>query len=427
MSYALFDTTDPAAAQGDLYRDGETVYQDPQTGLWLVTGHQLVREVFRNTEDFSNDAVLAAICPAGDDLKPLMDALADSRSVVTLDPPDHGRIRTALDRVFPRTRDAVQKRWGGVVAGRVNEAVDALAGNGTVDLKPVCVRLSVRILCDVLGLSAAEHEDNLREWTDSFARLVWSNTDQDAKHADAANAAALFGLCQQIVEQRIAAERPGPGVIGALIGYRDQQNNPLSVDELVSQVLQLVGAGWETVASALCHLIELALKEPGAWRLMAAEPAYVRTRMHETLRLRPPIHGWQRRVRNKTVLRGRTIEPDQKILLLIAGANRDPEVFPDPGRFDQDRPNVAKHVAFGAGPHRCSGRQLAELVLTTAAGTFARRLPDLKLTHPDLVEFEASAVLLQPVSLMATTTGGPSGCPVAHGAGPLAARPDRNG
>jgi cytochrome P450 len=243
MTYTLFDTEDPAAAQGALYRDGETVYQDPQTGLWLVTGHQLVREVFRNTVDYSNDKVLDAICPAGGDLKPLMDALANAKSVVTLDPPEHGRIRTALDRVFPHTRDAVQKRWGGVVTGRVNEAVDALTGTGPVDLKPVCVRLSVRILCDVLGLSAAEHEDNLREWTDSFARLVWAN-DQDAKHADAANAAALFGLCQQIVEQRIAAGRPGPGVIGALIGYRDQKDNPLSVDELVSQLLQLVGAGW---------------------------------------------------------------------------------------------------------------------------------------------------------------------------------------
>ena len=419
MPYDLFDRNDPAAASR------QTVLHHEPSGLWLIAGHQAIRAVLTDAEQFSNSTVLAPILPPPAEAGPILAGMRDVTSVVTVDPPEHTRRRAALSDVFPHTRVTVRQRWGDMVSRRVSDLVDEFAGAATVDVADLAARVTLPVLCDVLGLPVDDQHD-LRQWTISFTQFAWSDLDERGRHAALENAAAMWQYCQQTVTTRAAAGGYGEGVVADLLRYRDRRGKPLALDDVVGEVLNLVGAGWVTTASAICHVIEQALAVPGAWARLAVDDLYLDALVTEALRLRPPIIGWQRYTTRAVTIGDVTIPAESRCLLLLGTANRDPKAFADADCFNPDRPNNRRHLAFGVGARRCIGEQLALLEITTTVRTLALRLPQLHLDQDQPLEYQRSAVLLQRRALAATTS-----CPVPHGApdaaGPSGVGPDGNG
>jgi cytochrome P450 len=118
---------------------------------------------------------------------------------------------------------------------------------------------------------------------------------------------------------------------------------------------------------------------PGEAALVRADPELAAAAVEESLRLEPAAAVVDRYATRDAVLDGAAIGRGDPVIVSIAGANRDPEVFPDPDRYDIRRPNAARHLAFARGPHFCLGAPLARLEAITAVRTLLALLPGLRL------------------------------------------------
>jgi len=173
----------------------------------------------------------------------------------------------------------------------------------------------------------------------------------------------------------LVAERrrdPRDDLISQLIAAQSEEGR-LSQDELVATVILLLNAGHEATVHALGNGVK-ALLEQGA-RFDGSESA-----VEELLRFDSPLHMFTRYALRDVEIAGVRLRKGERVGLLLGAANRDPAVFPDPGRLDLARaPNP--HVAFGAGIHFCVGAPLARREMRVALEVLFRRLPGLKLAE----------------------------------------------
>ena len=404
-------STRPAATWQRILAAEQRVGYDDQLQAWLIAGHDNVHTVLADTSRFSNTKTLFPLMPVSAPAGAVLAGLTAPPVLVAADPPQHKRIRRIVRGFFPNTPATAQRRWGALVSARVDELVAELAERTDVDLMDFAVWLPLQVVVDVLGLPIGTRP--LRAWTDQFAALVWGNPSPEQQLAGAHGAVALWQYCQSIVGGHAADNNPGRGLIRDLLAYRDGDDARLTLDELAAIVLNIFGAGWETVSAALGHALVHGLREPGRWARLAHDHRYLAAHVEETLRHSPAIDGWLRLTREEVVLDGVTIPADARCLVLIGTAGHDPAIFPEPSVFEPGRSRLSQHVAFGVGPHYCLGAAVARLELTTALRALARRLPQLTLEGGHQRWFKPSAGLRQDITLPAST-GTAGRCPVVQ-------------
>jgi len=129
----------------------------------------------------------------------------------------------------------------------------------------------------------------------------------------------------------------------------------------------------------ILNLLLHVLGDPGVRSAVAADPARAEAAVEESLRLEPAAAVVDRYATADVTVAGATVTAGDLVVVSIAGANRDPAEFPDPDRFDLDRPNARRHLAFAAGPHVCIGMDLARLEAITALTTLLARRPGIRL------------------------------------------------
>ena len=145
----------------------------------------------------------------------------------------------------------------------------------------------------------------------------------------------------------------------------------------------LLFGGIETTEGMIANAIAHLLAHPDAARAVRAEPELLANAIEESLRLEPAAAVIDRYATRDAELAGAAIRERELVVVSIAGANRDPSVFPDPDRFDVRRPNAKLHAAFAHGPHVCIGMHLARLEAQTAVARVLERLPGLRLEPGD--------------------------------------------
>jgi cytochrome P450 len=140
--------------------------------------------------------------------------------------------------------------------------------------------------------------------------------------------------------------------------------------------------GIETTEGMIANVMLHLLDSPDQLALVRADPDLVAAAVEESLRLEPAAAVVDRYATADTELSGARIAAGDQVTVSIAGANRDPAMFPDPDRFDVRRVNAARHLAFAHGPHFCLGAHLARLEARIAVATMLARLPGLRLDGP---------------------------------------------
>ncbi|NJC70879.1 cytochrome P450 [Planosporangium thailandense] len=299
-------------------------------------------------------------------------------SFLSLDPPDHTRLRRLVSSAFtPR-----------VVAGlrpRITEVVDALfariAEQGRADIvADLAYPLPVQIISELLGVPADDHEQ-FRVWSARLARSLDPQfADPDQQRLDAAAQAReeferYFG---RLIAQRRA--HPADDLLSLLV-HAESEGDQLTEEELLATCVLLLVAGHETTANLIANAVLALLRQPDQLAALRARPALVEPCVEETLRFDPPVQLTTRIARGPLPV-GDTEVPDGGIaVLLIAAANRDPEVFDDPDRFDITRGGTG-HLAFAAGIHFCLGAGLARLESAVALDAFAQRVVAPRLATP---------------------------------------------
>ncbi len=289
---------------------------------------------------------------------------------------EHARLRRVLVRVMnPNRIRRLKARIEALARSRVAE----LSSRGRMEfVSELGAPLPVQLIGELLGWPEAERE-RLRPWSAAIVRLYEKDaTGEDERAAEAA-AAEFAARIGELVKERRA--RPDDGVIGELaLLARDER--VLSRDELVASCMLLLNAGHEATVNAAGNGLLALLRHPGEYARLRADPTLVDGAVEEMLRYDAPLQLFHRYVLDDMEYAGRRFRAGDMLGLLYGSANRDPEAFEQPDRFDVAR-SSNRHFAFGAGAHFCVGAPLARLELRALFTALLEGLPELHLAEEE--------------------------------------------
>ncbi len=327
--------------------------------VWLALSHKAVRQVLSDSR-FSREA---AMLPGG----PVkLSVAADPLLITSLDGERHTRLRKLMSQAFsPRMVDQLQPR----VQSIVDSLLDSL--DPTADLVAgLCAPLPLMVICELLGVPYSEAKA-IRGWT---RRLFVTNiTPEQLRTAQGEMQDWLAALVRQ------KRAKPDNALISAMVAANDAGDH-LTEPELLANLEGLLIAGHETTVNQLGNSFLTLLRHPDQLALLRSSPDLIGPAVEELLRYSRLFPSAEVRVTTEPVeLEGVQVGAGEPVLPVIVAANRDPGVYPDPGRFDITREGPAAQVAFGHGPHFCLGAQLARREMRVAIGSVVKRHPGLRL------------------------------------------------
>jgi cytochrome P450 len=201
-------------------------------------------------------------------------------------------------------------------------------------------------------------------------------------------------------------DQPPKGDVVDAVVSADIDGRPITETEILGIILLLILGGLDTTAGVLGQAMLRFIREPEIPALLRRQPELIPAAVEELLRLEGSFVGIGRTVRHDAVLAGKPVKAGEKVFLSWASANRDEEQFADPDAFDLARPKNP-HLAFGAGPHRCVGSNLARLNLRIAIHEIVQRLDDIALVGTEADVPFHSAFNRSPLSIPITFRPGP--------------------
>jgi cytochrome P450 len=349
------------------------------SGLGLVTtSHTVASEVLRSDRfgvGWDRTAAPRLIRWAlrfGDELD--ASGVAEPPSMLVVDPPDHTRFRRLVSRSFtPRATAAFEP----VVQRTADALLDTLElRSGPVDLvETYAAQLPVLVIADLLGVPAERREDFLR-WGAAAAATLDPGLPFRRYVAAERALRAMHGFLREHFE-RLRRE-PADDLVSRLVGLPDDE--ALTERELHATVMLLLGAGFETTVNLLGNAVVLLDGHRDQWKGLIADPAGWDGAVEEVLRHDSPVQITGRTAKVDGVVAGREVPAGTRVTVLLGAANRDPEVFDAPARFDVTRANARDHLAFSAGIHYCVGAGLARLEGVVGLRALAERFPDLRVS-----------------------------------------------
>jgi cytochrome P450 len=295
-------------------------------------------------------------------------------SMLSVEPPDHTRYRKLVSSVFTkRAVEALRDR----VQVTANTLLDELVDRGTVDVvEQYCGRLPVTIIGDILGVPD-DARPRLLEFGERGAAsldigLTWRQYRQVYSAVEGFNG-WLSGHLEQL------RRNPGDDLMSQIIRASEESEIPLTHDELMATAGLVLAAGFETTVNLLGNGIRMLLDTPEHLDTLAARPELWPNAVEEILRLDPPVQLTARIAMQDNDIAGTLVRRNEGVIIYLAGANRDPNVFTDPHRFDIERDNAGKHLSFSGGRHFCLGAALARAEGEVGLRTFFERFPDARL------------------------------------------------
>ncbi len=342
-------------------RAEEPVAWDEERRFWALTRYDDVLAALRDDEVFSS-----RITSSGG-LDPIIDRPSP---MISDDPPDHTRLRRLVQDAFaPRRVAGWEPRIRRLVVELLDAMEPALASGAEVDfVSSFASPLPVAVIAEILGVPLSRRR--LDDWAFSTALSAEESHDPEVRRRLRAD---LLETLRELARER--RREPADDLLTHLVRASDQEGR-LTEDEVVGLSFLLWNAAIEAPTFLFGSGMAALERHPGAKRRILDDPGLLPSFVEEVARYDAPVQGLFRRATRDVALRGRTIREGDKVWLLFAAANRDPERFPDPDRFDPARtPN--DHLGFGGGIHYCLGSMMARLEARLAFGLLLERFPGL--------------------------------------------------
>jgi len=388
LSPDLYDydfENDPVETLGRLRREDPVHWS--RHGFWYLTRYDDCAMVLKDPVRFSSAAAGWGggnpLATAGGGAQSgaeqgLSRTLAQSFN--QMDAPDHTRVRALVVSAFSR-RNIEERRER--IQAVIDELLDAAGAKGRFDLiTDFAFHVPIIVASEIIGIPAADREA-FRAAFERTAALMQPKRSEES-WAAALEAGRWVG---RYVRTLIAERRASPrdDLISALIAAEDERG-ALSEAELASAISTIYTAAGTTTERMISSGLYLLLAHPDQWRALVADRALVGPAIEEILRFHHPTQSTStnRRCTVEVSLRGKTMRAGDTVRVGLGAANRDPEAFDDPERFDIARKPAQPALSFGAGPHFCIGSALARFEARLAIEAVANRWPDLRLVteHP---------------------------------------------
>jgi len=341
-------------------RENAPVYWDEANTIWGISRWRDVMDVEKNTARYSSARGSRPHIEMGE-------------SMINKDDPAHSAQRKLVSGRF--TPAAVRKHEQ-LVRHVVTELIDAVAAKGSADVvAELAAPLPARVIGELLGFEP-EQWDKCRWWSETTMAAA-GYLPEDPRAPDSSEAMMDFGMAAfALVEARRA--EPRDDLVSAWV-QAEVDGQPLTVEEVINEAILLLDGGAETTRAVIGQTVLALIEHPDQRTRLLEDPALIgRTGVEEFIRWVTPILNMRRTVTADHELRGQQLHAGDEVLLMYGAANRDPDVFDEPERFDVTRSHN-HHVAFGFGTHFCLGANLARLELRVMFEELLRRLPDFRL------------------------------------------------
>jgi cytochrome P450 len=271
---------------------------------------------------------------------------------------------------------AVRERFEERVSARAERLLDSLAPRGSCELVgDFAAPFSIGVAGDILGLSL-DDVPKIQGFYEAFAgAMTYDGDPEPQRRADAAREAFSQILLREVARVR---ERPDDSITAAVTNDPETE---LSDDAIVAQLRVILFGAIETVESMVVNAVLLLLEHPAELGAVQAEPSRVPNAVEEAMRLIPPVAFIERWTAAPTKLGDVELGEGEFVGVSTLAANRDPEAFKDPLRFDVRRENARHHLAFSFGVHHCLGFNMARLQGPIAVQAILDRLSGLELVE----------------------------------------------
>jgi cytochrome P450 len=371
---------DPYTYYGRL-RDEDPVHWNDTYALWVITRHDDVTWMTRHNELFSS-AVFK------NDPKPAYPAIDESDlglyeyvrnyqadQFIQHDRPEHLDMRKIVHGYF--TPKAMES-WRPFVVNAVKELLDAAEEKGSMDvMRDLATPLPVLVIAQMMGVPA-EDRPYVRQLAEKLLYIGRGEHDRMPILTDGMK--GMVEYVSPLVDERIV--RPGDDFISVLAS--GEKKGVFTRHQVLVNTSLLLLAGHETTINLICNGTLAFIQHPDQWALYKKDPVgQAKWATEECLRYDAPVKSIQRLASQDIEMRDKVMEKNDRIRWFISSANRDPNVFADPDKFDITRqPNP--HVAFGNGVHHCLGATLARVEGQEVFKALAERFPDLQLESQEL-------------------------------------------
>ena len=343
-------------------------------GAWLVVRYEEARAAL-NEPRLSKD-MHAALATGSGVVAEGLPGPAFARHMLTVDPPDHTRLRRLVSAAFSTRRvEALRAR----IQTITDDLLDDIARQGPdsrIDLVAAfAFPLPFTVICELLGVPQRDRA-SLGE---GFTKLLVPTSTPDEYAAAKEASDAVVAMLRALVEAKQID--PGDDLVSDLISARDGEER-LDTQELLSTIFQLIVAGHDTTASLIGNSLVALFRNPAQLAQLRADPARIPKAVEEFLRYDAPVpHSTFRYTAAPLTLGGVAIPAGEQVIICLAAANRDADRYASPETLDLDR-DEARHLAFGHGIHHCLGAPLARMEGHLALESLLRRFPELSLAVP---------------------------------------------
>lgn len=373
-------SSDPHAIL-DRLRGQCPVHRDTQAGTFVLTRYTDVRGVlsdttlWRDPDKAEPEAVLQKRIREerieGQEANPN----GGGRSILLIDDPDHARIRTPLAKAMYKRVARVRPQVGRVV----REILDRIGDRRRFDvMADFAVLVPIDVIARILGVDDTRLAE-FRNWSEGVILTLNPFRTEEQTSRLAAAATALSAYMKDLIEVRRA--EPRDDLVSDMVALQ-AEGAPINDDELSVNLQSLLVGGNLTTTDLIGNAVYHFLKNPDQLAKLKADPSLINSAVEEVLRYEGPVDVTGRIASHEMQVGGCPVHRSQSMTLSLRGANHDPDVFPDPHRFDIARKD-APHVAFGGGAHLCIGAPLARLEAQVALPAFFERFPNLRFVDPD--------------------------------------------
>ncbi len=371
------------------------VFFYPPLGMWVVTGYDNICQAARNTEVFSSKAL--GLVPPPADLAHRVPEKMEEQFIIAIDPPQHTESRMGLAPFFtPRKLVALEDD----IRRIANELIDDFIEKGSCEfMHDFCYPLSLRVIMELLGIPQDRAAD-YRRWTDDIFQLFTPRSEDNVKPITEEERRARWSgvldyndFFDALLDER--ERNPQDDLVSKMLQAKDKDGNPaIPRMRLLRHIQELVAAGNDTTANLLAVMVQLLTDHPAQREDLAQNPELMANAVEEALRIRGTSPGLFRFTTRETALGGVTIPAHANVWLLFAAGGLDDDKFIDAARFDIRRENADQHLSFGHGRHACMGSPLARVEIKAAMEELLRRIPDIRVTPGQRLDYLPTLTVL---------------------------------
>ncbi len=347
----------------------DRISYDERGGYWNVFGYDAAVEVLTDPDRYSSRALGEG-------------GVLFEHTMLSMDPPEHTERRGTVAEYFhPQEVDEHKA----TVERRVDELLDEALEDGEFDaVADLAYKLPIMTICDILGVPRDEWRRFKQLSDTAVAGPISTGGDVEALEETRQQTVLESGraLHEQLMRKR---EEPEDDLISNVL----EKDHGLSEYELLRMLGLLMAAGNVTTTNLIGNAVWTLLEHPDELEKLRDNPERTGDVVEEVLRYRSPVQFTGRLTTEETTLAGENVDPDEHVIVWLAAANRDPEIFDEPDEFEPGRePN--NHIAFGRGPHTCLGASLARMEAEVAVRRLVEQTESWSKVDEPLQPFEST-------------------------------------